>query len=172
MSSKRSANAGDYKKAKSALANRGGFIEGSPESILISLGFDGGWKEFRDFIGAEVNKIDLGRYTVQLLASSVIKEAPKQVKTFDPASFAVCASNYVLGIGDPTDFEKFEGDYGQTPELICALAETIDVSISTVRLPYQTATDMEIYRLERSLNYTAAGDGRFCVYGAQILQMT
>lgn len=171
MGMKRSAKAGDFSRAKSELENNQGYVEGCPSSILKKLGFDGGWKEFREFFPAEVVMIDVGRYAVisakETPSTKTIRE--ELLIPNNPRTFALCASNYVLGLGESTDFEPFNGRYSEIELLVHAMSEEIDVSIGAQHFPFDTGeVPFEFYRVERSLNYMANG-GEFQVYGSAVL---
>jgi hypothetical protein len=170
MGMKVSAKASDYRKAVEQLESRGGFIEGgSLKGIIKSLGFDGGWKEFVHNTNVSVSRNELGRYCVSLIGNT--EESAEEVvsKNIDPELFALCASAYVLGSGETDNFEEFHGDYESVPQLISALSTEIDESIGALYLPYKTEEDVEIYTVERSLFYTAPGDGSYRVYGSAVL---
>jgi hypothetical protein len=172
MGIKRTAKAGDYKKALSELENRDGFIEGTPKRILTTLGFDGSWREFKAFIpNASVTKSDtLGRFVVQLLdQDDSAQETTKNVSSVDPEIYALCASAYVLGEGNPSEFESYVGDYELLETITAPLAREIDSTIAGLYLPFRTESDLEVYSVERSLIYSAGGDGKFVLYGSVVL---
>lgn len=173
MGIKRSAKSGDYKRALTELSNIGGVIEGTPSSILIALGFDGSWNEFKSDINASVIKTELGRYAVKLSEhqnASKSNKAPLSIT--NPTIFAMCASAYILGEGEPEEFEGYSGEYESLQDVITPLASEIDSSIGGIYLPYQTEDDIEIYTIERSLCYSATGDGLFTLYGSAVLAHT
>jgi hypothetical protein len=172
MGIKRTAKAGDYKRALSELENRSGLIEGTPRGILAALGFDGSWREFRAYIpNASVSKSEtLGRFVVQLSdQNDTYQSSADKVDTIDPEIYAMCASAYVLGEGDPTEFENYVGSYDEIDAITAPLAREIDSSIAGLYLPFRTEVDIEVYSVERSLVYAAEGDGRFMLYGSGIL---
>ena len=170
MGFKRSAKAGDFKKALEVLEIKRGFVEGTPKSILISLGFDGSWNEFRAQINANVVKTDLGRFAVSQTDPKQTRLETETAHNYtDVSIFAICASSYILGQGIATDLEDFTGEYETLDELTTCLAAEIDNSIGGLYLPYKSVDDIEIYSLERGIFYNAVGDGMFTVYGSTVL---
>jgi hypothetical protein len=175
MGINRTAKSGDYKRALTELNNRGGIIEGTPNSILIALGFDGKWNEFKSNISAAVVKTELGRYAVKISEEqehNSYQDNKETLSATNPIIFAMCASAYILGEGDSDDFEGYTGEYESLQEVIAPLASEIDSSIGGIYFPYQTEEDIEVYAVERSLLYTASGDGLFTLYGSAVLAHT
>ena len=171
---KRSANSGDFKKAQNRIEELG-YVEGNPKSILKKLGFDGSWKEFVDGIGVPVGKTDVGRYAVSLCQDNAQEDSitsQETLTTVDPDIYASCAFNFLLGQGDPRDFEDYVGIYNEIHVMNEALASNIDCSIGGLWLPLNTNEDIEVYTIDeadRSLMYTAPGDYTFRLYGTEIL---
>lgn len=170
MGIKRSAKKGDYKRAVTELQARSGVVEGTPNSILNSLGFDGSWNEFKAGIKASVVKTDIGRYAVLLSEAQEMPHVePQFVSAVDPRIFAMCVSAFILGEGETEDFENFTGKYEHLDDVVVWLANEVDSSIGGLYLPFKTDEDVEIYAVERSLLYTASGDGLFTLYGSAVL---
>jgi len=168
MGMKRTAKRGDFNRASIELVNRGGYVEGSPVGILRKLGFDGSWNEFAMFFPANVIQTKPGRYAV--IDSHTPPQSGQQPAQTSPDIYAICASNFVLGLGEPTDFGLFKGAYGELDLLVGALSRTIDESIASTHFPFTTDDlPLEFYRVERGLLYMADGAGSFQVHGSVML---
>lgn len=171
MGIRKTAKAGDFKRALEELSEQG-CVEGNPSSILNKLGFNGSWKEFQSEIGLPVIKVALGRYALFTPGYEAPRQATDESSVIRPDIFAICAGTYVLGEGDPLDFEPYIGDYSQVKELTAALAVEIDDSIAAVFLPPETDQAIEVYAVERGLYYDTPSAGRFTLYGSAVLANT
>lgn len=173
MAYKRTAKSGDFNRVHKSLSEQG-VVKGHPKSIIKKTGFDGSWNELRNSPNIQVFETEHpGRYAVTLCEEvqndPISLDGDEEPENIDPDVYALCAENYLLGLEGSEEFTTYEGPYEEIDVVRNALAYRIDSSIGGLYLPYETEKDIEVYALDRSLMYTAPGDGHFRLYGSHIL---